>query len=584
MSKIKTKMPDGYFIQENKIYGPRGFQASGTFTINNYYSDIDSNGNKSNSVCVTFYIGTESHLITIPLSDLTECKISKHIPFEFFVSVSDRQKYKFVVNVIKTNIMNITQQKRYIMKPGFNIFKSDVIFALGNKPLTNLNYSNIIAPSPFKLKSYSNTKKYALWIMKFIKLGSKFPALFISSLFAFIKPLIQNSGLQGDIDFSVLYTGETSSGKTEIIKLLVGLFEKNENIVSLSSDKETIYKLSKFRHCNVMIDDLCATDSERVRKSNDEKVSRILQQKSSGGSITYKGENARIESTIFLTAEYTPKNHSTINRCLVVYASEINMDTLTWLQENQSMYVEFITDFIRWICCNYADLLLKITNYIATFDTSQEIDSSVYSGVNRVKRTELGLKVTLMLFSNFILKHAENTDEYTKHKTNFKNSINECISDTLDLLTKESSEYRRDYLNVVLHAILSSKIPKTYEEYVEKRKAADKNPNYDKPIFFKENDMICITGNDLISIFYNTKDFKYVISKKAISKQLSHFGLLQIWNGECSYPLRNSKNKKRFYHFNTFVLPELVDELDQNDIDCIKYNIGSSCELFYHKN
>ena len=136
----------------------------------------------------------------------------------------------------------------------------------------------------------------------------------------------------------------------------------------------------------------------------------------------------------------------------------------------------------------------------------------------------------------------------------------------------------------MLHAILIAKIEDTYEEYVKKRKAAEKNPNCDKPVFFMDNNMICITGNDLISIFYNTKEFKYVISKKAISKQLSHFGLLQIWNGECSYPLRNSKNKKRFYHLNTFVLPELVDELDQNDIDCIKYNIGSSCELFYHKN
>lgn len=166
----------------------------------------------------------------------------------------------------------------------------------------------------------------------------------------------------------------------------------------------------------------------------------------------------------------------------------------------------------------------------------------------------------------------------------FKNSINECISDTLSLLTKESSEHRRDYLNVMLHAILIAKIEDTYEEYVKKRKAAEKNPNCDKPVFFMDNNMICIRGDDLMNIFYNAKNFKHIISKPAISKQLSYYGLSQMRSGKYSYPLHNSKNKDRFYHFNTFVLPELVDELDQNDIDCIKYNIGSSCELFYHKN
>lgn len=455
MNEIKTKMPEGYYIQDNKIYGPRGFESNGTFTISGYYIDIDIDGKKTSSISVKFQINTDVTAISIPFSDLTEYNISKHIPAEFIVTVSDRQKCKFIFDTIKISIIDLVPQERYIMMPGLNLFKDNIAYALGDKIFTDIDYCNFISSSPFKLRSYNNTKNYASWIMKFIKLGSKFPALFISSLFAFIKPLIQNSGLQGYIDFSILYTGETSTGKTEIIKLLVGLFEKNENIVSLSSDKETIYKLSKFRHCNVMIDDLCATDSERVRKSNEEKVSRILQQKSSGGSITYKGENARIESTIFLTAEYTPKNHSTINRCLVVYASEINMDTLTWLQENQSMYVEFITDFIRWICCNYNDLLLKIKSYIATFDTFQEIDSSVYSGVNRVKRTELGLKVTLMLFLNFILKHAENIAEYTKLMKDFENSINECISDTLYLLKKESDKYSTDYIKVILDKIFN---------------------------------------------------------------------------------------------------------------------------------
>lgn len=581
MSKIETKLPEGYFVQENRIRGPRGFEANGTFCINSYYSDIDCNGKSNNKLSITFYIGMETPIVTIPISDLTECKISKHIPVEFIVSVSDRQKCRFIVNTLKINILDIVPQKRYIMMPGFNFFENHVIFALGDKLLTDSDCCNIITYSPYKLKNYGNNKNNAYWTIIFASLGSRFPALLVSSCFSYVKPLIQNSGLQGDIDFSIIYTGETSTCKTEIIKLLVGLFEENENFVSLSSEKEAIYKLSKFKNCNVFIDDLCATDSERFKKSNEEKVSRILQQKSSDGSITYKGENARIESTIFLTAEYTPKNHSTINRCLIVYASEINMDTLTWLQENQSMYIEFITDFIRWICCNYNDLLIKIKNYTETFTVFQEIDSSVYSGVNRIKRTELGLRVTLMLFFNFIYAHTYGTTAYNKLLRFFENSIKECISDTLNLLKKESDKHNTDYIKVILDKILNMDgntnvnafVAMSYKDYNRSKKTIS------PALFFLHDDFLCITGTDLLNIFENADGFEYKFSKKSISEQLNYFGILQPRGGEYSYPIDSINNKTRYYYLRPYALKEFLDGYHEQ---AISYN-DDFYDIFYKK-
>jgi hypothetical protein len=237
------------------------------------------------------------------------------------------------------------------------------------------------------------------------------------------------------------------------------------------------------------------------------------------------------------------------------------MDTLTWLQENQSMYVEFITDFIRWICCNYDDLLLKINTYIATFDTFQEIDSSVYSGVNRVKRTELGLKVTLMLFLNFILKHAENTAEYTKLMKDFENSINECISDTLYLLKKESDKYSTDYIKVILDKIFNINgnwevnpfVTMSYKDYKKSKKTIS------PALFFVHNEFLCVSGKDLLKIFENADDFKYKFSLKAISAQLNYYGILQLRGGEYSYPLSSGQNKNRYYHLRTYALKEFFD-------------------------
>ena len=244
------------------------------------------------------------------------------------------------------------------------------------------------------------------------------------------------------MDFSVYYYGSTGCGKTETIKLMTGIFEGNENIVSLSSDKETLYKLSCFKETNVMIDDLNKTDSNRIREANEYKVSNILQQKSSSGMIKYKSEDARITSTIFITAEYPLKNHSTINRCIIAEAPEIDMNKLTWLQETQSQYVEFVIDFIEWICNNFTSLTECVRKYIPLCNSDKNIDEHAYSGTKRIMRTELILNVTRMLLMKFF------TDDFgiVKNEADsfneiFKHSINCCISLKISFISSLQSEF-----------------------------------------------------------------------------------------------------------------------------------------------
>lgn len=59
---------------------------------------------------------------------------------------------------------------------------------------------------------------------------------------------------------------------------------------------------------------------------------------------------------IFITSEYLPKTLSTINRCLIAEMPDIDINKLTYLQDEQGLYVEFIIDFIGWVCKNFQKL------------------------------------------------------------------------------------------------------------------------------------------------------------------------------------------------------------------------------------
>lgn len=225
-------------------------------------------------------------------------------------------------------------------------------------------------------------------------------------------------------------------------------------------------------------------------------------------------------------------------------------------------------------------MLIKIKNYTETFTVFQEIDSSVYSGVNRIKRTELGLRVTLMLFFNFMYAHTYGTTAYNKLLRLFENSIKECISDTLNLLKKESDTQNTEYIKVILDKILNMDgntnvnafVAMSYKEYNRSKKTIS------PALFFLHGNFLCITGTDLLNIFENADGFEYKFSKKLISEQLSSFGILQPCGGKYSYPA-SSNNKTRYYHLRTSVLKEFLDGYHKQ---AISYN-DDFYDIFYKK-
>lgn len=579
MQENEKTLPVGYYEKDNHIYGPKGFQTNGTITVDDYYLKKYPNCSVEGFVTLTFHIGKAPNIkqrtATIPISALNPTKLLKYIPDEFIMLASNTQKQRFLTNLINSYIFDRTPTELYVLDQGFNQVSGRMIYAMGDTVI-NADSPNYISHIPYKIKPHSDNKDYFKWLMRFSKMGDIFPVLLLAAIVPYIKPLLKESDIQGNTDFSVYICGETGSGKTSVAKLLTSIFVGDKNTTSLSSEKEAIHKLSELKDTCVLIDDLHKTDSSRLKSSIEAKLSDILHQKNSAGEIKYKSKNAKIDSMIFITAEYPPKNHSTINRCLVAEMPEIDMNALNYLQETQTLYVEFIMDFIEWICKNFAELASCVNTYKNIYNTEINIDESAYSGVNRILRTELILNTTKMLFKKFLTEDLYITEnETTSIDRIFKDSIKSCINETLNLVKREDDSSKRAYVDVLLN-ILSGQdnefyVAKSFKEY--KKFKRDKNDFHQKEftpqkIFFKEDDYYCITGDDLIKFYQNLESFEHMPTKKAISAQFRNYGLLEFQGGELSFPLKGRKGKQRFYHLKLLVIAGMFSDTQKAGIRC----------------
>ncbi len=566
-------------VNHNETTLPYEAKTNINIVINDYWQEEYTDGSFKSFLKANFQVGEPpnilQHSVVIPMSELNSQKFLRYIPDDIIFKGTSVQKQRYFVNLLNDQLINKIPEKRYVLHQGFNKISDRIMYAMGNTVI-NADSPNYISHSQYKVKPHPKNKDWIKWLIRFSKMGDIFPVLLIAALVPYIKPLLNEAKIYGASDFSVYLYGKTSSGKTEIVKLLTGLFEGNENMISLSSDKKAINKLSEFKDTCVLIDDLHMTTSRRVRDSNEAKIASFLHQKSSSGMITNNDKNARIDSMIFITAEYPPTNHSTINRCLIAEMPEIDMNALTYLQENQNLYVKFVIEFIEWICKNFAELANCINTYKNIYNTEINIDESAYSGVNRILRTELILNTTKMLFKKFLTKDLYITEnETTSIDRIFKDSIKSCINETLNLVKREDDSSKRAYVDVLLR-ILSGQdnefyVAKSFKEYKKfKRNHNDFQHKEFTPhkIFFKEDEYYCINGDDLKKLYENLESFEHKPTKKAISAQFRNYGLLEFQGGELSFPLKGRKGKQRFYHLKLLVIAGMFSDTQKAGIRC----------------
>ena len=555
------------------IFNESGMQiTNGIFKATRYRNIIDKNCT-INLVHIKFTIVTKNSKIEeevqIPVEDIKNCKIYKYIPVNFIFYIEGKNlQEKIIRNKILQDLKDIVIEKEYVLEQGNNLAGDKYMFCLGNYVInTGINLNGTYVSSSGKIpKSCEEDVSYIKWINVFCGLDKDTtPVLLLSVIVAVIRPLLKEAGT--DTLFVPYIYGETGIGKSTYVKLLTDIFENGNNHLTFSSDITSIREVMvQVRDFVVLIDDLNTTSSPRVKASKEAKVSEIIQQAANGDVIKYKGTESYFEGLLFVTAEYVLKNESTNNRCILVHLlNEIDKNKVDYLKEKHGLYVRFLKDFITYICDGYKSIVKHIKDLKEVISVKSTCHRNAYKGIVRIEQTEKTLMVAMDILLDFFKDNLKLPDNIiATNKKIFENSIRNCIDNTKEYIRNENADIGTEYINKILELIIfdiesndfnsTSKI--NYKTY-KKRKNSGNNSYY---FIYKEN--MCFTGDDIIEYFKQIEDFEYSVSKKAISGQLFHHGILKIKHGERSYPCDVCKNKTRYYHIDLRRLLEFANDCD----------------------
>ena len=448
---------------------------------------------------------------------------------------------------------------------------SKMIFCLGNKTINMSDDDAVINDSKMALKPYDNNANCIGTILRMINMSDTFAMLLIAVLAAFSKTLFAE-----DASFTAYVYGDTSCGKTTAANFFTNIFASEDNVMSLSSEKKEIHKLSGFRHIPIVVDDLNKTASSRIRNSNEEKISAFIQKNEGIGNSIYKGINGRSNHVAFLTAEYIIKNESTINRCLLIHIIEaLTQSQFDFLAENQPKYIAFVIDYIEWICRNYEKVKLKAQNEFKLPATSDEQDKDKIISVSRVLNTKRILDVTLSVFKLFMTEHHKIDDKkIDKYIQNCQRAINDCIYDTSEHLKSfiENEKIGCDYVDTLCNRLLcrfDSPVTNKKKDYSETLKNFRKyGVIINDYCFYYDGTYVCVRGKVLVQWLWKEMKLEEVPPLPKVIKQLKYHGLLKIVGGENTSNLYiNGKKPYKHYFIITDRLVEIWRECHKPYID-----------------
>lgn len=284
---------------------------------------------------------------------------------------------------------------------------------------------------------------------------------------------------------------------------------------------------------------------------------------------------------MFVTAEYLPKNASTINRCFIVELESMpNKSILSRLTQQQDSYIYCVYSFIRWICNNFSDLVRTAEDHWSILEKNdRDYDEEEFMGLSRILQCQKVLKITCALFMEFL---KETQIAYPKHlkkyEKQFNDSIDECISGMLDRIKINSDEM--SYTDLFIYTLSQCDdiaVAKSYKKYRTFKghrligyedDEKEYNPKYTFFEYEESNETLyCVTGGDLVNFLrfgyeklddYN-KPNKMTFSKKAVSKDLLENGLLKMCGKEKTYRLNDESDRTKYYHLRENIIVQLKE-------------------------
>ena len=492
---------------------------------------------------VVFITNEKITEVDVPFVELESGKFLKYRPPDFHVLTTiDKKTEKFFCKSILRSISGLSVEKYYCLSLGYNHIEGKVVYNTGDRVINAPELKNWISESDFRIK-YGEPKSketYKKWISEFLKSLNYPPVLLIAALVPYIFPLIDENK-RVHYEFVGYIVGKSGCGKTEIAKLLVTPFNDNCNMLSLSSDNDAINEMSAFNDCSVLFDDLNVSDSYDIKKQKERKVASIVETKQSVGKSVKDGKNTKINAFPFITAEYPLKREGFTNRCLIVNIDEpFDPKSLTWLQENHDIYISFINSFIAVICENFQILHDHVNNCLSSVKYHTKKGKGI-SGLTRVVNIKLILEITLDILKWFLGVSDDNLSCFPSYVDTFKQSIDECIGYTIDLLKEHSKDKEEVIITKLLYDIWDSESEIVTTDEDSFLCSINNNPDSLPKhfvIYQKGKHRFCLRSKDA-QRYLGGK-----IGYRTITDKLDQFGLLDVKKDRTTAVFKGKSNAK----------------------------------------
>lgn len=362
--------------------------------------------------------------------------------------------------------------------------------------------------------------------------------------------------------FILWITGMTGVRKTTLSKLFFNIFENQQDSVAanfLDTNTSLELKAAEFKDCVMLLDDYRIPTTVRESNEINYKADYILRAygdrcvKSRSTKKLSRQQEFRPLGLCAVTGECLVDGKSNNARLIeiLVESDDVDLNALTYCQENIHQYSSFIYDFIEYLSENIHSLLILIRNRYKHY-------RSYYGPMCVHGRTADA--VSALLTANDILK--DFTSSFTNNDIPEFEKIQDAILDILNHqnIKTKNSDFTLTFIRTVDQLMRSGKmkIPNI----------SDSATSTSNALCFQDNDYIYLLPEyalgEVLAVIKHSISSPYPTVRQ-LAAYLEEKGLIKVEYTEDKKLNRTIKKKinglrRRYFHINKDRFQELLEE------------------------
>lgn len=450
-----------------------------------------------------------------------------------------------------------------VLSQGVNVLDGERMCLLGDTLIVSNDLSLKVAAG---YKQYKIAQKASVpfdFIYNFLHLAPACPVVLayfaVSVLEGYFATEPWNSSR-----FVCVLEGQTGSYKSTLARMITN-FNFQQGALTLGSTKASLEtRLGTADNIPVLLDDFNISAYGNSKKGY--VLTELIQAFSERHKVERKigkvVEGSVMGGGIFVTAEKMPKNHSTLNRCLIMEVTpDIPIDTtkLSLLQEqSQRAMTELAIGFNQYILDNYADIKKVYQAQIQYYRDKKSFypynDKNVY-GYSRIINTYAVTKSAVGILCQFFRSKLLEEELVKEYRWMMYSDIYSACERLCSRLST-GAEIISSVLGIFLSDLANQSFAYSEEKYYKKQ---------ERSIGIMQDEILYVRGkrlDDLIKL----KDREF--TRDQVIKALESFCLLCIdSDGRKSVHLPGGERKTRYYAIRYCELQDLIRKQREAHLD-----------------